>query len=669
MRISVILLTLLVSITTFAQDYDFGKVSKEELEETVNPIDSSASAAYLYKFRKTYFQYVKEKGFQVVTEVHERIKIYNQEGFEYATKTVNLYKNGNDKEDLKNIKAYTYNLVDGEVEKEKLDKKAIFKLEQSKYRDQEKFTLPNIKNGCIVEYKYRVDSPYISNIDDYIFQEEIPIKKLEAEFEAPEYFVYKQNVRGYLPITPIKETRNDKITFTNMVRSSGGMSATTSSFQSQDVNFVKNRSSYNLSNIPALKEEAYVNNINNYRSSVKYELSYTKYPDSPMDYYSTTWEAVVKNIYENPSFGSELDKKGYYEDDIDALIGSISDPVQRAYLIFNFVKTRMKWNSYHSYYTNEGVKRAYKDQVGNVAEINLMLTSMLRHAGLRAYPVLVSTRNNGVPLFPTREGYNYVVSCVRFPEGDMLLDATNKYAMPNVLPEKALNWQGRIISEHGGSELIDLYPKKKSLNSVFMMVNLHEDGNLEGAYRSIKTNHNALAFRDKYIDYNKEEYLEKLENKYDGMEVSEYEVKDPLDLSKPITESYKFVKESQADIIGDKMYFSPLFFLRASENPFKLEERAYPVDFSYPQVTKFRIQIDLPEGYKVESIPESGAFKMPDNLGVFKYNLSVQDNKVQLMVNSDINESIITPAYYAALKAYFSQLVEKQGEQIVLSRI
>jgi hypothetical protein len=61
---------------------------------------------------------------------------------------------------------------------------------------------------------------------------------------------------------------------------------------------------------------------------------------------------------------------------------------------------------------NEGVKKAYKDKTGNVAEINLMLTAMLRYAGLNANPVLVSTRSNGIAIFPNRTAFNYVIAAV-----------------------------------------------------------------------------------------------------------------------------------------------------------------------------------------------------------------------------------------------------------------
>ena len=163
--------------------------------------------------------------------------------------------------------------------------------------------------------------------------------------------------------------------------------------------------------------------------------------------------------------------------------------------------------------------------------------------------------------------------------------------------------------------------------------------------------------------------MEKLENKYGGLEISDYTVKNEYDLSEPVQESYKFVKENQADIIGDKLYFSPMFFLSTDENPFKLDKREYPVDFGYPSGVNFRVIVNLPEGYKIESLPEPEAFMMPDNLGLFKYNITGNDKMIQLSVESEMNQSVITPLYYDALKAYFSQLVEKENEQIVLTRI
>lgn len=654
---------MVCQITT-TQSFKFGKISKKELQEKFNPLDSSASATYLYKYRKTFFEYIQGTGFELITEIHDRLKIYNQEGFEYATEEISLYKSNSKQEKVTNLKAYTYNLIEGKIEDIKLKNDGIFKTERSKHRNETKFTMPNIKEGSIVEYKYRITSPFFYNVDEFQFQHAIPIKKLEAEFQTPEYYNFKVNVKGFLRILPIVENRRDKITFTNKNRSGYNNTATT--FSSSDLEFTKIVALYNLENIPALKEEPYVNNINNYRASAKYELSYTKLPNSIIKHYSTTWEDVVKTIYENSKFGAELNKSGYYKDDIDALINTVSDPNKRMALIFNFVKSKVKWNEYYGKYTNNGVKKAYKEQVGNVAEINLMLTSMLRHAGLNANPVLVSTRRNGIPLFPTREGYNYVISCVELPTGKVLLDATNKYGSPNILPYRVLNWEGRIIKKNGTSSLISLYPKENSKTTTTILVNLSEDGSLTGGIRDVKANHSALAYRNKYSNTDQDDFIEKIENKYEGLQVSDFEVTNLDDLTKPIIEIYKFAIDNQADIIGDKIYFSPLFFLKSKENPFKLEKREFPVDFGYPYTNLYRLTISLPEGYKIESLPKAEAFTLPENFGLFKYYLSHNESAIQLVIETKINTPIIPSFYYDTLKAYFNKFIEKENEQIVL---
>ena len=669
MKAITFLLGLCLSISAFAQDYDYGKVSKEELEEKFHPLDSSASAAYLYKYRRSHIEYDQNIGFQLITDVQERIKIYNQEGFDYATNKVRLYKSGSDEEKISTVKAVTYNLVSGKIEETKLERNGVFKTEVSKYRDETNFTMPDIKEGSVIEYKYTITSPFYWNVDDFIFQYDIPIKKIEATFETPEYFNFKLNSKGFIMLSPKVTSKNDKITFTDKTRTSGtGFSGVSTTFSSSDVNFLKNITSYSLTDIPALKDEPFVNNINNYRSAVQYELSYTNFPQAPLKYYSTTWEDVVKTIYESSSFDSELEKTGYFEEDIDALIGSISDPIARLSIIYDFIKNKLSWNGYSGKYTEVGVRKAYKDLVGNVAEINLMLTAMLRYAGLNANPVLVSTRQNGIPLFPTLDGYNYVISAVEFGNDVILLDATSKYSTPNVLPYRVLNWEGRIVRKDRTSSTINLYPNEKSKNSISMVAFLDENGDLSGSLRKVKTSHDAMLYRENYLETDKDAFVEKLENRYSGMEIDEFEVKNDTDLSKPVMETYKFSLESQADIINDKIYFSPLFFFKTKENPFKLEKREFPVDFGYPSGSRYVFSINLPQNYKIESLPEPKIFQLPDNLGRFVYNIEAKTGVIQLVIDEEINVPILSPIYYDTIKLYFEEMIEKQAEQIVLSK-
>ena len=74
-KLIIALIIVIMANQIYAQNYKFGKVSKEELEETFYSQDSSANAVVLYKKRRTYFNYIQNEGFSVITEIHERIKI------------------------------------------------------------------------------------------------------------------------------------------------------------------------------------------------------------------------------------------------------------------------------------------------------------------------------------------------------------------------------------------------------------------------------------------------------------------------------------------------------------------------------------------------------------------------------------------------------------------
>ncbi|MDT0649822.1 transglutaminase, partial [Zunongwangia sp. F297] len=104
------------------QDYRFGKVSEEEVLEKVHPLDSTANAAILFRSQVTYYELHQSIGFTLVTDVYERVKIYNKDGFDWATKEITAYQNNSDREKISSVKGNTYNIIDGKLEEEKLHK-------------------------------------------------------------------------------------------------------------------------------------------------------------------------------------------------------------------------------------------------------------------------------------------------------------------------------------------------------------------------------------------------------------------------------------------------------------------------------------------------------------------------------------------------------------------
>ncbi len=637
-----LLIVISFTVNTFSQDYKFGKVSKAELEEQFYPLDSTADAAYLYKYKKVSYLYDGDQGWKLITEIHERIKIYKKEGFDYGTKQENIYLSGGKDERVIGIKATTYALVDGKVKKEKLNRKSVFREKSSKNRMNVKFTMPNLSEGCIVEWKYKIESPYETSIDDVVLQHNIPIKKLDVLVKIPEYYTFKTNIKGFLYVDVQQKLFNKTISFSNRSAVAVGRARTERSSGSVDLK-VKDYT-IKKENIPALKVELYVNNINNYRSTLEFELIKYHYPGQREHPFATTWERVSKTIFESSSFGSELKKQGHYKEELSALLTNSTSDTEKIIAIYQFVKSKIKWNSYIGKYTYLGVKKSYKEHTGNTADINLNLVSMLRFAGLEADPVLVSTRNNGVSFFPTLDGFNYVIAAVSLPQGMVLLDATEQYGVPNQLPLRAINWQGRLVKKDGTSIPINLYSQEKASEDNFVSIKVTDDLEVEGLLRKKYTNLNALNFRNRYNSVKEEDIIEKIEEE-NAIETTSFKILNKLKLNKPITITTKFSSEDLVEEVNGKVYITPLLFLAEDENPFKIEDRKYPVDFGTSWKEKNNISIAIPEGYVVESIPASKAISLSSNLGTLKYQVKQVGSKIKVISIVEFNNAII-PANY-----------------------
>ena len=668
-RVILTFTAIFICFLSNAQDFKFGKVSIEELEEQVHPLDSTANAAVLYKSENIRIEYRQGVGFIQLREVHERIKIYNKDGFNWATKKVRLYNESKSQsEDLQSLKGHTYNLVDGKIEEDKLKRDGMFEEDANKYWKYETFTMPNIKEGCIIEYSFQVESPFLG-IDDIDFQYTIPINKFELSVKMPEYFVYNKYFNPRSQYSPNIKTSAENKRVTVNYRAATSEKSIVTTMKSSDLSYKEYIIESNETNIPALKDEPMVDNLDNYRAKLILEHSATMWPNEPIKSYSTTWDDVTKSINDDSDFGNQLERSGYYEDEIDAIIAGQSDPIQKTLLIFNFIKSKVKWNGFLGFTSDIGVKKAYSEGAGNCADINLMLVSMLRYAGIKANPVLISTKNHGIPLLPTRQGFNYVICLVEDPNLSTMLDATDPYSSFNILPTRDLNWQGRVIREDGTSDWVNLIPSQVSNEAGFLNVKINPDFTIEGKVRTQLSDYLALRYRNSFVDVNEDEVVKYLEKDNGEIEISDLEIENLKDASQPIKMMYSYTIGDGVEEIGDKLYFSPMLFLATKENPFKQDKRNFPIDLTQPISEKYNVNIMLPDGYKVESLPQNERFLFNDKVGEYSYLINQNGKFLQVISKLDINTTLILPEDYEYFKNFFSLFVQKQAEKVVLSKI
>ena len=234
-----------------------------------------------------------------------------------------------------------------------------------------------------------------------------------------------------------------------------------------------------------------------------------------------------------------------------------------------------------------------------------------------------------------------------------------------MLPIRALNWNGRKVTKEGNSSWLKLTSSKHSLEENTVMVNITEDLRVEGNIRTKFDKLNSYTYRKNNNHIKEEDLIVKYEGEC-NLEVEKLNIKNQDKFSLPIFRTVKFSSEHLVEQINNKLYIEPLLFLTKRKNPFKLIDRKFPVDFISPWKDKNTISIQIPEGYKVETIPETMAIGLPDNLGVFKYQVKQIGNKIKAMSILQINKSVISPEYYQDLKGFYGELVKKQSEKIVL---
>lgn len=610
-----VLIALLTTAITTAQKVEFNKVSIEEVEAASDPIFPDDDAVVLYRgVKSTIGDYV---------QVHERFKIYNEEGFDYATVRIPY-------PDVFTVKGATYNLENGQVVKTKLDKDLVFEDEEIEGTTYKKFTFPKVKAGSVLELLYESKKGTFADIE---LQYDIPIKRLKVEVYnyTPNQFRIQQNSLAYLPVNRTESNSVSTIT---------------------------------AQNIPALIRESYVYSMELYRAKLTFE-----WVGVENTIQLNTWENIAKNLMDAESFSKPLNPRGFYEEDLDAAIGGETDKKKQVEKIYDHLRNKIEWNEYNGFFPSNTGRDTYKKEKGNAAEINMLLVSMLRSKGFVSYPVLCSTKGNGIPVTPNIEAFNYIIASVVVNGKILLLDAAHTAANFTMLPQMLLNWQGMILKEEGDFEWIGMTDANLSVKSVMATAQLDEDLIFSGDVKERNSGYYALniaAYTKDQSDMLKDRVIGFAG---DGFQVYDIEVAPNPKTSNMNTVSYTYEQENMVDEIEDKLYISPMLFMGMIENPFKKEDRLYPIDFNFPQRNQYLLTIAIPEGYKVESVPDPINLALPDGMGNFTFNVSADDSAIKVSTRFQINQYMMGPGSYYDLREFYKQKITKETEKAVLVKM
>lgn len=644
MKLLTLACLLFCSSILCAQVSQFPAVSAAYYSNIGEYPDKEANAVVLLETGKTHLDISdRDNALRVFHNYKARIKILSQEGFDQANITIPLYAFGKQFEYVTAITGKTYNLENGRITETILDKKNIITENQSVFLKLTKLTLPNIQIGSIIEIEYSLVSPDLMNFRSWQFQTDIPKIRSEYNVRIPAITNYNITLKGGFKLENTKSKRENDCFIFNGQR------------------IACSNITYSMNSIPAFQEEAFMLAAKNYIAAINFELVEIANPRGGVDKFTKAWKDVDQELMSERNFGGQLKKVDYFKELMDPAILEISNPTLRATAIYRWINKRIRLNNVYGKFAQHGVEQAFERQSGNVGDINLAFIAALQAADLEAYPVIISTRNNGLPhdLHPILTDFNYVIAAIKINDNIILADATDRLLSFGQLPLHCINGRGRIIYSRKSSEWVDLTNPVVSYSEYRFDGKLGTDGKLTGSLFISSTGLDALNKRKDITSYpSTAEYVENLDEKLTHMRIKNSNFHELDNPEQSLTEEYEVEIKLTEPLQAGRIRLNPIFISRIVKNPFNLDERNYAVDLGAQDTDKHSIEIELPKGMTLINAPKNLNMALPDNSARFYYSSAVKDEYFRIHSEIRLNKAIYSSDEYFALKELFSRIIQ-----------
>lgn len=651
MKVRILLLgcLLLANLILSAQQYshEFENVSLEELKMDSYAPDKSAGAVVLLDIGHSDFV-TTDEGFEVLFERQTRIKILNESGLRWAEVEIPIYREGEIFEAIRDLEAYTCNLENGQKTVQKLTKADSHDERINEFWVVRKFALPDVKPGTVIEYRYKIYSQYLFNLRDWEFQWKIPVIYSSYRVKMIPFYEYSWLLQGASKfddqksyVDPGIERHFAGLTFQNMVHE------------------------YTMKNLPAFGEEEYISSFQDYVIKLDFQLAKVNSVEGTSREIMTTWPELVKNLLKATEFGKYVKKsEKAAEDLINLPYLSTLPPKARVDSIISIVKANFNWNGMSSKYAGKTVSDLIKDKYGNSADINLLTVGLLNAAGIKAYPIILSTRQNGKIKadYPFVSFFNYVIIGIESEGVYQLADATDVLLRNDRIPERCINDKGLLVKEvvDNKVEWIGMECNIMTETSTFINISLYKD-EYKASFKISASEYDANHLRKKYKD-DKKKFLGRDKIQNFSIADSTIRVEGIFERSKKCNIYFDAV--GKTSIVNNKIYVSPFFSEVISTNPLTQAKRTYPIDMIYPSRKAYIATINIPEGYEPDYLPEES--KISNDYFELTYNALPLDKIVSISFEFRFKKPIYSATDYALLKSYFQEIIKKGNEKIVL---
>lgn len=650
-KVVLIFLSCAIFLTSYSQEnYSIqeNRITQYEMEMTEYPKDSEAEAVVIYEKGDYRFVFSDAEGFILRMTIHTKVKILSHAGEKYATFEIPIYHtDSRTTERLDDITGMTYNEENGELIKtEFIAKENIFNEIINENWDLKKFTLPNVKAGSVIEVKYTIETPFFVNMREWRFQKNIPVIYSKLSYKAIPYYEYVYSATNINKFDEYSETPLNQ------------------EFRHGSLVYKEMEHIFALKEIPAFRDEEFISASKDYMISLNFQLARIYYPNGGQVDYISTWEALSKDLLKDQNFGKYINNaKKEAKKILPTLELSNKSEKEKIKIITEYVKNNFNWDGFYGKYATQKVSNLIKTKRGNVADINLFLTGMLDEAGINVSPIILSTRDHGRinKSYPFMQYFNYTIAEITTDNLNIHIDATEPMLPDKVVPPRCVNTEALVIEKEPRWTFI----RQKAISFLHKELDIHiksvDEVEIKALYASI--GQNAYLYRTKYMG-KKEDLIKYLKEGEDvvvenGIQISNYKT-----LEKPFL--FKFTFHTIAEGNEDKIFINPFSNLFHRDNLFKQTERTFPVDLNELISGRFIAKINIPNGYKVDFVPESLNFN--NDLMQINYKQTVTEKAIEIDLYYSFNDYIYSAEKYSELKKTYAMLLSKLTDMIIFSK-
>lgn len=501
-------------------------------------------------------------------------------------------------------------------------------------------SMPELARGSIIEYKAK---KYINKlINEKEFCENYPIQGFEPYLNEKLNLVlstgYKVNIRSYDPgyvapglnFSPRMERSKDTIEYT-----------------------------WKFKNIPEIISEP---SMPPYVEITSY-LSISSI-DKWQEIYNW-WKSLVTDKLKTDEAIEEKTKE---------LIEGKNTQEEKARAIYNWVASKIRYVGVE--YGEAGFEphraaEIFKNKYGDCKDQVMLLVSMLRYAGISAYPVLIGTKGS-YPLdekFPSLV-FNHAICLAKIGERAIFLDPTAETTSFGDLPEGDQGRKVFVFYEDGWKiQKTPLFKPQHTKALISMTINIQKDETISGT-REVYTFGEYDQGERYWLKYTKpvliKEALKSIINTLSpGGKLLNYEISDVEDLDHPIEIKMRFEGPKFLTRAGEDRLVPQLGGFSASL--VSRDKRTYPIDFRTLDEFDVLVKIKLPEDLVVKYLPPPIIKDTPwfTYLNEYSFSQGVISFKESLIHK----RVLVTPKEYVEYKKICETLARQTEKQVVLRRL